>query len=520
MSADQRRSEYERWRAREAELEAEAARLKAENQALREQLEQAQARIEELKRELFGPKSERLTEEQREQLAQVGTDLQDEAERPGAVSAEVLEPELDQPPKEKDKRRRAPRHPLPASLETETVILEPDQMTCPHCGGEMAVIGEEVSEEIELVPARLIRRRTVRRKRACRCGEAGVAIAPLPPRLIPQSRLGVGLAVYIVLVRYDDHLSFYRLAQQFNERHGLVIARQQMVQWVEAIAGWLRPLYEAMWRALAAGGYLQVDETPVRVLDPEIKGKAARGYLWFYAAPGGDVILEFDKSRGLEPVRERLKDFTGDIQTDAYQVYQSLERQSPGLRRLGCLAHARRRFYEALRQNLPEAVWFITQIRELYQIEAQVRGLAPAQRRQARLESAPKIWKAMKAKARELEPRVLPKSTLGSALSYFLNEYKALTRYLKDGRFEIDNNLIENAIRPTAVGRKRWLFIGHPDAAWRSAVIYSILVSCRRRGINPQDYLSDVLTRLPAMNITQIETLLPANWKPPANRTG
>ncbi len=126
----------------------------------------------------------------------------------------------------------------------------------------------------------------------------------------------------------------------------------------------------------------------------------------------------------------------------------------------------------------------------------------------------------MKAKARELEPRVLPKSTLGVALTYFLSEYKALTRYLKDGRFEIDNNLIENAIRPTAVGRKRWLFIGHPDAAWRSAVIYSILVSCRRRGINPQDYLTDVLTRLPGMNITEIESLLPATWKPPANRSG
>ncbi|RPJ53665.1 MAG: IS66 family transposase, partial [Acidobacteria bacterium] len=356
MSEDELRSEYERLRAREVELVAEAARLKAENEQLREQLEQAQARIEELKRELFGPKSERLTEEQREQLEQVGGDLQDQAQRPGALSAEVLEPEPEEPQKDKEKRRRVPRHPLPEHLETETVVLEPAQTRCPHCGEEMGVIGEEVSEELELVPAKLIRRRTIRRKRACRCGEAGVAIAGLPPRLIPQSRLGVGLAVYIVLVRYDDHLSFYRLAQQFQERHHIVIARQQMVQWVEAIAQWLRPIYDAMWRAMVSGGYLQVDETPVRVLDPEVPGKAARGYLWFYAAPGGDVILEFDKSRGLEPVRQRLAGFTGDIQTDAYQVYQSLERKTSGLGRLGCLAHARRRFYEALRQNLPEAV--------------------------------------------------------------------------------------------------------------------------------------------------------------------
>ena len=125
-----------------------------------------------------------------------------------------------------------------------------------------------------------------------------MAIAPLPPRLIPQSRLGLGLAVHMVLTRYDDHLSFYRLEQQFRERHGIVIPRQQMVQWVEHIATWLRPIYDAMWQAMFAGGYLQVDETPVKVLDPDVQGKAARGYLWFYAVPGGDVILEFDPSRG------------------------------------------------------------------------------------------------------------------------------------------------------------------------------------------------------------------------------
>ena len=139
-----------------------------------------------------------------------------------------------------------------------------------------------------MIPAKLIRRRIVRPKYACRCGEAGVAIAPLPLRLIPQSKLGLGLAIYILLARFDDHLSFYRLEQQFRERHRVVIIpRQQMVQWVEQIATWLRPIYDAMWQAMFAGGYLQVDETPVKVLDPEVHGKAARGYLWFYAVPSG-----------------------------------------------------------------------------------------------------------------------------------------------------------------------------------------------------------------------------------------
>jgi transposase len=527
MSEDELRSEYERLRARERELEArmreleeQATRLETENERLREQLGQAQAQLRALKRELFGPKTEKLTQPQQEQLEQLRQDLEEEAGRPAALSVEVLEPEPDPTrPAEKKKRHSRPRHPLPENLETETIILEPDQTTCPHCGREMDCIAEEVSEEIDLVPARLIRRRTVRRKRACRCGEAGVAIAPLPARLIPQSGLGLGLAVHIVLARYDDHVSLYAVERQFRERHGVVISRQRMVQWVHHIAGWLQPVYEAMWRPMLSGGYLQVDETPVRVLDPEVEGKAARGYLWFYAVPGGDVILEFDRSRGMEPVKKRLQDFKGDIQTDAYSVYQSLVSQTPTLRRLGCLAHARRYLYDALRENLPDAVWFIAQIRELYRIEDQVRDLSPAERRAARLQSAPQIWKAMKDKAGQLLPRVLPKSTLGVALNYFLKEYKALTRYLKNGRFEIDNNLVENAIRPTAVGRKRWLFIGHPDAAWRSAVIYSILISCRRRGINPQDYLTDVLGRLPRMNITEIDALLPANWKPEGHST-
>jgi hypothetical protein len=321
--------------------------------------------------------------------------------------------------------------------------------------------------------------------------------------------------VHILLARFDDHLSFYRLEQQFRERHGLVIPRQQMVQWVEHIARWLQPLYEAMWQQMLAGGYLQIDETPVRVLDPEVQGKAARGYLWFYALPGGDVILEFDPSRGLEPVRKRLKDFQGTIQTDAYEVYQSLERKESCIQRIGCMAHARRHIYKAVQENLPEAVWFITQIRALYRIEDELRGCSPAQRHVGRQEGAPQIWERLKARADELKPRLLPQSTLGKALNYFLNDYEALKGYLSDGRFEIDNNLVENAIRPTAVGRRRWLFIGHPEAGWRSAVIYSMIVSCRRRGINPQDYLTDVLSRLPSITINRVGELTPANWKPP-----
>lgn len=492
------------------ELEAQLTEAQAQVAELEAQLAEAQAYIEELQRQLLRNKAESLSPEQKRKLDQLRNDLLEQAQRPAPLSQQVLEEEAKQPPR---RRSRPPRHPLPESLQTETVTLEPPTTTCPHCGRAQNRIGEEVTEELDWVPAQLIRRRIVRPKYACSCGES-MAIAPLPPRLIPQSRLGLGLAVYIVLTRFDDHLSLYRLEQIFEERYGVAIPRQQMVQWIEHIAQWLKPIYEAMWQAMKAGDYLQIDETPVRVLDPEVRGRAAKGYLWFYSVPGGDVILEFCDSRGEQAPREKLVGFRGTIQTDAYQVYRALKRKNPALERLGCLAHSRRKFYQALEESFPEAVWFIEQIRELYRIEDQVRPLPPAERQLLRQEQAPAIWETLKQRAQELKPQLLPKSTLGKAVNYFLNEYQALTGYLRDGRFQIDNNLVENAIRPAAVGRRRWLFIGHPQAGWRSAVIYSILISCRRRGLNPQVYLTDVLARLPSTKINQIHSLLPGQWKP------
>lgn len=544
MSGDQRVATYDRLQAQHAALEAEAARLRArtaeleghaaqsqaaterlreekaqleaENERLREAVDEARALIAELRRQIFGSKADRLTPEQEEQLKQILRDLKAAAHRPGPVSAEVLA-EDEKKKTTKTGRDRCPRQPVPLHLATKTTVIEPADKTCPCCGSPGHPIGEEVTEELEFVPATLIRHRVVRPKyaRSCQCEAPGVTIAPLPPRLIPQSKLGLGLAVHIMLTRYDDHLSFYRLEQQFRERHQVVVPRQQMVQWVERIASWLRPIYDAMWHTMLATGYLQVDETPVRVLDPDVRGKCARGYLWFYAVPGGDVLLEFDRHRSLEPVRKRLQTFVGTIQTDAYEVYQALERQADGIQRIGCLAHARRRFYVALRESLPQALWFINQIRALYRIEDDARTLGPVARDALRhQQNAPAIWEALKDRAIQLRPQCLPKSTMGKALTYFLDEYDALVGYLRDGRYEIDNNLVENDIRPTAVGRKRWLFIGHPDAGWRSAVAYTILVSCRRRHINPEAYLTDVLRRLPALKITEIHSLLPANWKP------
>ena len=497
-----------------AQAKADVEQAKADLQKVRADLLEAKAFIAELTWQLFGQKADQLSPEQEEQLKEVAGDAQEQAERPPPISRQCLEEELagkDPPGKE---RRARTRHPFPVTLETVTMTLEPDLPPCPH-GGFYRKIGEEVTEELDFIPAKLILKRLVRIKYASGCGQCGVVIAALPPRLFPQSKLGLGLAVFIVLARFDDHLSYYKLEQNFLERHGVVIPRQQMVQWVEQIALWLQPIYHAMWEKMKAGDYLQLDETTVKVLDPEVLGKAATGWLWFYAVPKGDVIVEFSKSRGQEAPKARLAGFSGTIQADAYEVYPCIARDLPGIQCLECAAHSRRKFYKAALEGEREAIWFIARMRQLYRLERESGEMTPADRQKYREEKGARaIWEEMKAKALELQPRLLPQSSLGKAVSYLQNEYEPLVGYLRDGKFEIDNNLCENSIRPVAVGRKRWLFLGHPDAGWRSAVIYSIIISCRRRAINPMDYLTDVLARLPSMKASQIKEVLPAHWKP------
>ena len=486
-----------------------------------QQLAQAQALIAELKRELFGAKADKLNAEQEQQLRQLLGDVQEQNQRPPPLSRELLDEAVAQERTEQRQRakERRRRHLPPVELEKQQVILEPPDKLCPVSGEPRARMGQEVTTEYDYLPAKLIVREIVRPKYG-RCGKPccqGVSIAPLPARLVPQSKLGLGLAVHLLLSRFDDHLSYYTLERNFLERFGAVIPRQQMVQWVEKVAHLLLAIYWLIGEELTAGDYLQIDESPVKVLDPEVKGKAAQGYLWFYSQPGGYVFLEFRQSRGRDGPRERLRNFHGTMQTDGYELYDALRREQPHkLRRIGCTAHSRRRFYKALVESCSESLWFIGQMRQLYQLERELKDGSPQERRRARLAKAPAIWLAMKRRAQALrtDPRVLPQSSLGKAVNYFLNEYTALVGYLRDGRFEIDSNLVENDVRPSAVGKRRWLFIGHPNAGWRSAVIYTLIQSCRRYGINPQEYLTDVLHRLPSMTSSQVRELLPANWKP------
>ena len=503
-----------------ASLQSQLAATQQELGQKARQLAEAQAILADLRRELFGAKADQLNAEQEGQLRQLLGDTQEQNQRPPPLGGEVLEEALAQEKAEQHQRarERTRRHLPPVQLEKQQVILEPADKICPASGQERKRIGQEVTTEYDYLPAKLILREIVRPKYGG-CGKPccqGVAIAPLPARLVPQSKLGLGLAVHILLSRFDDHVAYYTLERNFRERFGALISRQQMVQWVEKVAHLLLAIYWGIWEELKAGDYLQIDESPVNVLDPEVKGKAAKGYLWFYSRPGGYVFLEFHQSRGREGPRERLRGFHGTMQTDGYELYDALRKEQPGrLRRIGCTAHLRRKFYKALLESCSEALWFLGQMRELYRLERELKDLSAPERRQGRLKQAPAIWLAMKRRAQILrdDPRVLPQSTLGKAVRYLLNEYMALVGYLRDGRFEIDSNLVENDVRPSAVGKRRWLFIGHPDAGWRSAVIYTLIQSCRRYGINAQDYLTDVLQRLPSMTTSQVPALLPHRWK-------
>lgn len=468
-----------------------------------------QWRVKQLEKQLYGPSAERATSPTLSK-EQILLSLFPAAE-PAATSTPVLEPA--------EAKERKPRQPAvtPRQLETVTERIEPAEKVCAHCGQDKCEIGCERSERFEYVPAKVIRHEIVRPKLACRCGQGGVSIAALPPQLLEQGKAGASVVAQVVLSKYDDHLPLYRQEAQFA-RIGVAFTRQNMAQWVERAAEYFQLVWRAMKWRLLAGDYLQVDETPVRVQDPDVSGRCATGWLWVAGVPGGDVIFEFHPGRGTEYAVELVGEFRGYLQRDGYGVYESLARSRPWLRSVGCWAHARRKFVEALEESAAVSVELFGQVRKLYLVEQRARELRldAAGRKSFRQEHAAPLLQGLKPRLEAVLPTLLPQSPLGKAIRYTLAEWEPLNRFLEDGRLEIDNNLTENAIRPTAVGKKNWLFIGHPEAGWRSAVIYSIIVSCRRRGIDPWQYMNDVLARLPGMKQAELDSILPGNWQPAA----
>lgn len=476
--------------------------------SLFDELQQARWRVAQLEKQLFGISSERKVLENFSK-EQVLLSLFPAPAQPAATQDVVL------PGSPEATEKRARRQPAAKVLETVTERIEPQEKVCPHCGQEKCEISHEKSERFEYVPARIVRHEIIRPKLACPCGKSGVSIAPLPPSVVAQGQPGPGLVAHVLLSKFADHLPLYRQQQQF-ERLGVNFPKSTLGDWVEKGASWLQPIVREMKTQLLDGDYVQVDETPVRVQDPDVIGKCATGWLWVLGKPGGDVIFEFHPGRGKEFAQKLIGDFKGYLQRDGYGVYGALASGNRQLIPVGCWAHARRKFVEALEGQPNEATAIVNELRKMYMVERHARdeGLTAEQRHELRQEISLPVIAALRPMLQGVQQRVLPQSPLGKAARYCLAEWQALSRYLSDGRLEIDNNLTENAIRPSAVGKKNWLFIGHPQAGWRSAVIYSIIVSCRRHSIEPWDYLRDVLQRLPAMKQSELASVLPANWKP------
>lgn len=484
----------------------EQARVVIEEQ--HQAIQQLNWQLNQFKKQLFGPSSERQTEGNLSK-EQILFSLFPAPSQPAATQEVLL------PPAEERAPERPRRQPAVKVLETVIERLEPEEKVCRHCGKEKCEIGHEQSERYEYIAAKVVRHEIIRPKLACSDCKTGVSIAPLPLTVVAQGQPGPGLVAHVLLTKFVDHVPLYRQQQQFA-RLGVNFPKSTLGDWVEQGAAWLQPIVREIKRQLSQGDYVQVDETPVRVQDPDVKGKCGTGWLWVMGAPQSDVIFEFHPGRGKEFAQELLGDFKGYLQRDGYGVYGSLARDNPELIPVGCWAHARRKFVDALDEQPDQAMPLVDEVRKLYAIERHARDecLTAPQRQHVRQQISLPILTALQPRLQSVLDRVLPQSPLGKAARYCLGEWEALNRYVTDGRLEIDNNLTENAIRPSAVGKKNWLFIGHPEAGWRSAVLYSIVVSCRRRGIEPWDYLRDVLSRLPAMKQSEISSLLPANWKP------
>ena len=390
----------------------------------------------------------------------------------------------------------------------ECVLAEPDQWQC---------ISQEASRQLDYQPGKFFWQETIRTKHIRRAERAlPPVIAPAPARVADHGLAAPGLLAQILVSKYCDHLPFYRQEQIFWQRHQVFIARQQMVQWTAQSVALLAGITEVLKVDLREERYVQVDETPVRYQDPELEGRCGQGYLWTALVPGHIVVYEWHTSRAARCLESLLgEDYAGRLQCDGYSAYPAYAKGRAAVELLGCWAHARRNFFEAREQDPRVAGWLLKQIGLLYRWEGQLREsrAGPALRQAYRRSHQRLVIERFQRALERLAPRYLPQSLLGQAISYARNQWPLLVRFLEHGETEIDNNLVENAIRPTALGKKNWLFFGSAEAGQRSAVIYTLIENCRLHGVEPYTYLKDVLTRLPRCTNKDVAQLTPQRWQ-------
>ena len=471
-----------------------------------------QTKIDQLTHELalhkrwrFGVKTERLPAEQAQLFEEtVEADL--------AAMTEELEQLSGKPPAAKG---QAKRKPLPPELPRTEIHHEPDSTTC-ACGCQMKRIGEDVAEKLDYVPGVFTVERHIRGKWACAKCETLTQV-PVEPHVIDKGIPTTGLLAQVLVAKYADHLPLYRQEAIFG-RAGLAIPRSTLAQWVGSCGVQLQPLVDAMRKELLQHRVLHADETPVAMLKPGT-GKTHRAYLWAYATGAFEnaraVVYDFCASRAGEHARSFLGAWKGSLVCDDFSGYKAL--LIAGITEVGCLAHARRKFFDLQAANQSQiAQSALEQLARIYEIEREVKELSAEQRLAVRQERTKPVLDALH-KWMTLQRRKVPDgSAPAKALDYSLKRWAALIRFAEDGHLPVDNNWIENQIRPIAIGRSNWLFAGSLRAGQRAAAVMSLIQSARMNGHDPYAYLRDVLTRLPTHKQRDIDQLLPHIWQPSA----
>jgi transposase len=508
-----------------AEREAELAVARAELTGARLQIEQYKAQLAKLRRMQFGRSSEKL-DAQIHQLELLLEDLEEsEAARTAPAQRE---------PRQSSRERRQPvRRPLPDHLPREEIVHHPGSV-CPGCGGtRFSRIGEDVTEVLEKVPARLKVIRHVRPKLSCRCCER-IVQAPAPDLPIEKGRPGPGLVANVVVGKYLDGLPLYRQSA-ILAREGVEIERATLADWVGHVAWWVMPLTALIGAEVMAAPVLHTDDTPIAVLAPG-NGKTRTGRLWAYVVDerpwqGGRApaaYYRFSPDRRGERPRDHLTRFRGVIQADAFSGYEALVRSAversgrgpPRLIHAACWAHARRKFYDVFEATKsPIAEQALQRIGELYAIEAEITGQPAEMRLAARQNRAVPLLDALRDWLTAQRRRLSSKNALARAIQYALSRWEALVRYAGDGRLAIDNNVAERALRTIAITRKNFLFLGSEAGGERAAILYTVLQTAKLNGLDPEAYLADVIDRMTRGHpINRLAELLPWNWCQPAAR--
>jgi transposase len=431
---------------------------------------------------------------------------------PFEAQSEELEQQQEQIREKIEYVRKRPNHKgrakLPDHLSVEEIEIHPEGDL-----SDMVCIGKEITEELECEPARFFIKRYIRFKYAAKNGE-GVRIAELPERVIDKGIPGSGLLAMILTDKYADHLPLYRQKQRFA-RENIQIASSTIDGWTKEALIKLEPLYEQLVLDTKAKGYLQVDETPIKVLDSDKKGAAHQGYYWVYHAPlDGTVLFDYSPTRGSIAPLPILGNFKGYLQTDGYAVYEKYGKKKE-VTHLACWAHCRREIERALDNDRPRAEKALTLIQELYAVErlAKLEQLTSEQIKNLRLEKSLPIINHLGKWIFEEIKNTLPKSQIGKAFAYAYARWDALSAYLYDGNLKIDNNLCENALRGIAIGRKNYLFAGSHEAAQRAAMIYSFFAICKKHDVNPFQWLKHTLTNIMSINHKNLKELYPQNYK-------